>query len=226
MVALNSEVLNDNDCDRVNRAVREAESATTAEIVPVIARSSGRYDRPEDMIGLWVAGLAIVAVWWVFPLPRIETGSWGTPSAIWQLVALLAGATAGFLAGALIGGRVDWLRRLFTPSAQMRDEVDGRARQVFFDRRVHHTTGGCGVLLYISLFERMTAVVADQAVLELLGQEAIDEVCLQLSQRLRQGDLTAALCDTIALLGQRLAPLLPRAEGDVNELADALVVID
>jgi putative membrane protein len=225
-VARTSKIFGDTDRERVNQAVREAESATIAEILPVIARSSGRYDRPEDIVGLWFAGLAMVLVWMVFPLPRFEPGSWEAPAPVWQLVALLAGATVGFVAGAFVAGRVDWLRRLFTPRAQMRDEVDGRARQVFFDRRVHHTSGGGGVLLYVSLFERMSAVIADQTVLDQLGQETIDEVCRQFSQRLHEGDLINALCDTIGSLGQRLAHLLPRAEGDVNELSDALVVID
>ena len=99
-----STIFGDADRDRVNAAVREAESATSAEILPVVARSSGRYDRPED-----------------------------------------------------------WLRRLFTPHTQMREEVLSRAREVFFDQRIHHTGGASGVLLYVSLFEHMAAVIADQS---------------------------------------------------------------
>jgi putative membrane protein len=210
----------------VNQAVREAESATSAEILPVVARSSGRYDRPEDIVGLWFAGLAMIIVWMVFPLPRIEAGNWDAPAPVWQLVALLAGALVGFVAGAFAGGRVDWLRRLFTPRTQMREEVYGRAREVFFDKRVHHTGGGSGVLLYVSVFEHMAAVIADQGILDKLGQEHIDELCREFTQRLHEGTPTDALCETAGSLGRRLAPLLPRAEDDVNELSDALVVID
>ena len=72
IVARASEIFVDADRERVNQAVREAESATSAEILPVVARSSGRYDRPEDIVGLWFAALAMIIVWLVFPLPRIE----------------------------------------------------------------------------------------------------------------------------------------------------------
>jgi putative membrane protein len=221
-----SEIFSGADRERVNQAIREAESATSAEILPVVACSSGRYDRPEDIVGVWFAALAMIIVWLVFPLPEIEAGNWDAPAPVWQLVALLAGALVGFVAGAFVGGRVDWLRRLFTPRAQMREEVYGRAREVFFDKRVHHTGGGSGVLLYVSLFEHMATVIADQSILDKLGQEQINEICREFTQRLNAGTPIDALCDTAVLLGRRLAVLLPRAEHDVNELSDALVVID
>ena len=37
----------------VAQAVAEAEGKTSAEIVPVVATASGRYDRAEDIVGLW-----------------------------------------------------------------------------------------------------------------------------------------------------------------------------
>lgn len=167
-----------------------------------------------------------IIVWLVYPLPSIESENWDAPAPWWQLVALLAGALVGFVAGAIVGGRVDWLRRLFTPRTQMREEVYGRTREVFFDKRIHHTDGGSGVLLYVSLFEHMAVVITDQSILDKLGQEHIDESCREFSQRLHEGTPIDALCDTSGSLGRRLAPLLPRADDDINELSDVLVVID
>ncbi len=86
--------------------------------------------------------------------------------------------------------------------------------------------GGSGVLLYVLLFEHMGAVIADRSILDKLGQEQIDELCNELTQRLHEGTVIDALCVTATSLGRRLAPLLPRAEDDVNELPDALVVIE
>jgi putative membrane protein len=223
---LRSRLFADADYERVKQAVQAAESRTSAEIVPVVARSSGRYDRPEDIVGLWFAGLALIAVWMVFPLPGTDAGDWDSPAPMWQLAAMLAGALAGFVAGACCGGRVDWLRRLFTSQTQMREEVFGRARELFFDKRVHHTGDGAGVLLYVSLFERMAAVIADQNILDKLGQKQIDDICREFTARLRKGTPIDALCDTTNSLGGQLAPSLPRAEHDVNELSDALVVMD
>ncbi|MEX0936863.1 MAG: hypothetical protein WDZ59_03310 [Pirellulales bacterium] len=218
--------ISDADRDRINEAVREAEAATSAEILPVVARSSGRYDRPEDVIGLWFAAILMVIVWSVFPLPSAEVGSWTAPDPVWQLVALLTGGLIGFVAGAYIGSQIDWLRRLFTPTDQMREEVFGRAREVFFDNRVHHTGGGSGLLLYVSMFEHMAAVIADQSILDKLGQECIDEICGEFTQRLHEGTPADAICDTVGSVGHRLASVMPRAQDDVNELPDQLVVIE
>ncbi|MFN0197320.1 MAG: hypothetical protein ACKVT0_11295 [Planctomycetaceae bacterium] len=212
--------------ERVNQAVRKAESATSAEILPVVSFSSGRYDRSEDIVGLWMAAISVSLVWLVFPNTQPEPGGWGHVEPVWHLAALLGAMLVGFIVGTCVGERVSWLRRLFTPRVQMQQEVFRRARELFFDQRVHHTMGRSGVLLYVSLFEHMAAVITDQTVIEKLGQGKIDKLCHELTQRLHEENLIDALCNTIILLGDELSPLLPRAEHDSNELPDALVVID
>ena len=72
----------------------------------------------------------------------------------------------------------------------------------------------------------MAAFIADQRILDKLGQEQIDAICRDFTQRLHNGTPIEALCDTALSLGQRLAALLPRVDNDINELSDALVVID
>jgi putative membrane protein len=214
------------DHQRVNDAIAAAESQTGAEIIPVIAGSSGRYDRPEDIVGLWCAMLALVAGWALYPLPEVDSGHWGGPGAVWQIVTLLAAAVGGFVVGAIVASRVDWLRRLFTPAAQMEAEVDRRAREVFFDRRVHHTAHSSGLLLYVSLFEHRAAVIADQRVLDALGQSKLDAVCREFTDRLHKSGPIDAICETAAALATQLSSGIPRTPDDTNEHADALVVIE
>lgn len=213
------------DNKRINQAVAEAESKTSAEIVPVVAAVSGRYDRPEDIVGLWVAVAALAITWCVLP-EHAGPGDWGAMQAWMHLLLLVLSVVVGFILGAVIGAHVDPLRHLFTPSKQMSDEVLARARQVFFDSRVHHTAGRTGLLIYVSLFERMAAVLADDAVVEKLGQAALDELRDHLAASLRTQSLSDAICGTIAAAGPRLAAVLPQADGDINELPDALVVLD
>lgn len=217
--------LTDQDYQRINQAVAAAESQTSAEIVPVVAAVSGRYDRPEDIVGLWLAVAALATAWSLLP-PEGAAGDWGAWPADLRLAVLVVSTVAGFIIGAVVGAHVDWLRHLFTPSRQMRDEVLVRSRQVFFDSRVHHTAGRTGLLIYVSLFERMAAVLADEAVIERLGQPALDALRDQLTAALATRPLADALCETIAAAAPRLAAALPREAGDINELPDALVVLD
>jgi len=221
-----SQVFSSDDRQQISQAVAAAESRTSGEIVAAVAGSSGRYDRAEDIIGLWTGLVAMLATFVMLPSEIPERGSWGeTPRGV-QLAALVLAVAVGFILGAVVGSRVGWLRRLFTPRVQMRDEVWARARQVFYDRRVSRTASRSGILLYVSLYERMAAVVADQTVLEKLGQPALDELCRELTSQLRHGKPTAAFCTAIASAGARLAAVLPRASDDVNELGDALVLVD
>lgn len=214
------------DRRQVTRAVANAELRTGAEIVPVIARASGRYDRPEDIVGLWTALVALAVAWYLLPTGQNERNAWGGLAPAWHLIGLLAAVVVGFIVGAVVGSRLGWLRRLFTPQQQMTDEVLARAKQVFFDRSVRRTIGGTGVLIFVSLFERRAAIMADQTVVDKLGQAALDELCRHLTGKLATTTPTEALCDVIAAAGERLSSAVPRSAADVNELSDALVVLD
>jgi len=221
-----SESFTDEQARRINDAVVEAESKTSAEIVPVVATASGRYDRPEDVVGLWFALAALIGAWLLLPEARGEPGSWGGFPAAAKLVCLLAAVVVGFVAGAVAATYVGWLRRLFTPRSQMADEVAAAARQAFFDGRLHYTAGATGLLVYVSLYERMATVLADRAVLDKLGQDALDELQSRLLDQLRSAGPTEAICGVIRSAGERLGKVLPRAEDDVNELPDSLITID
>jgi putative membrane protein len=167
-----SDLFNEQQRKQVEQTVVEAEAKTSCEIVPVVATVSGRYDRPEDMIGLWLAVIAAVAVWLTFPRPASESGSWDGMPVYVGVFAMVAGVVVAFIVGAVAGSRIGWLRRLFTPRQQMLEEVTSRAREIFFDKRVHHTAGATGLLIYVSLFEHRAVVLGDQELLDKLGQNS------------------------------------------------------
>ena len=221
-----SQAMTTEDREKVCRAIAAAEAKTSAEIVPVIATASGRYDRAEDVAGLWMSLIALAVTWTFWPHKPHEHGSWGDTPAWTHFAVLAMSVVGGFLVGAIFASRVAWLKRLFTPRTMMRDDVQSRARHVFFDSRIHHTQGRSGLLVYVSLLEHQAVVLADAAIVERLGQGDIDSLCQQLTDALRTGDLTTALCPTIANAGQKLAAILPRQADDSNELPDALVILD
>ncbi|MEX0741291.1 MAG: hypothetical protein WD079_00740 [Phycisphaeraceae bacterium] len=210
----------------INQAVAEAESKTAAEIVPVVAAASGRYERSEDIVGLWTGILLMFLIWAILPEPVRAAGTWDGITPGWKFFWMLIALVGGFLVGTTAAGYRWQLRWWFTPAAQMAAEVTHRARLAFYDATVHQTGGGTGLLIYISLFERRAAVLGDDAILERLGQQALDDLCSELTAKLRSGDLTHALCDTIADAGKTLARALPRQPDTQNELPDTLVLLD
>ena len=211
---------------RIAEAVRAAEASTNAEIVPVVASCSGRYDRGEDFAGLSTAIIALVLAWTFFQHEDPSPRGWGGLPVTLDLPWLVAIVIAGYVTGMLAAMNIAWLRRLFTPRLEMIDEVDARARQAFFDQRIHHAAADSGVLIYISLFERRAAVLADCTVMQHLPAAELQTLRDALVTDLKNSDLTDAIVRAIERIGQRLADVLPGPATDGNDLADALITID
>jgi len=205
----------------VTDAVRDAESKTSAEIVPVVAAQSAQYERAEDLFGFVCALIAGAVAW--FALDGVGAGE---DARYLELAGILLASIAGFALGVVVGVQVPSLRSPFVGRAKMEDAVVSRATQTFVERRVHQTSGGTGLMVYISLFERSGVVLADQVVRDRLPDEAIAEFTDELADGMRSGDPAAALAKVIREVGERLADVLPRYDDDVNELPDALVTLD
>lgn len=220
-----SEIISAEQRSRIESAVSAAESRTCCEIVPVVATVSGRYDRAEDLVGLWCAVVGAVAAFLMLP-GHTDAGTWGGIPMWGQVMLLAIVILVSFVAGAAIAERLHGLRRLFTPRRHMTEEVNLRARELFFDRRIHHTTGASGLLIFVSLYERMAVVLGDRSVVETLGQTFCEDLCQRLTTGLRSDDVAAAICDTIHHAGTSLQSALPRTDHDVNELPDTLVLLD
>jgi putative membrane protein len=221
-----SKVFTDQETARIEEAVTAAESKTHVEIVPVIATASGRYDRAEDIVGLWFGTIAMVAVWFALSIQGTDEAQWGTTLSRYELPLLAIAVVTGFLVGAFVATYTGWLRRVFTPRKEMTDEVTDMAQKTFYDQRVHHTGRAGGVLVYVSLFERMAAIVGDQEVIDKLGQSSLDELCQVLVEGIQEGDTATAICEVTRQAGERLASVLPRTSNDEDELSNALIFID
>lgn len=219
-----STFLTKDELHTIEQAVVAAEMKTSVEIVPVIATASGRYDRAEDLAGLWLGTVLMVALWATWPVVPAEAGDWGATFPV-NYVGWIAALLGGFLAGAVICSRTPLLRRLMTQKSELAAEVQRRAREVFFDQRIHYTAGGTGVLIYISLFERTVCILADEAATKALPEGEINRLCEALTKQLGSTPVRG-LTECIGALGDKLAAPLPRENEDRNELANAVVLID
>jgi putative membrane protein len=69
-------------------------------------------------------------------------------------------------------------------------------------------------------------ILADQHVLNSLGQTALDELCGALTAGLKVNSRVDSICKTIEMAAEKLAIAMPRQSNDVNELPDSLITID
>lgn len=206
----------------IEQTAVEAEARTAAEIVCVLATESGRYDRAESLVGLAGSLLALGVAHLLAAPPGAELGTWtqAHPSLGW----LSFSVAVGFVVGSVLASYVHPLRALLTSSREMKEETLRTARHVFVVERLASSRSRGGVLVYVSLFERRVAVLADKGVMDALGEPLVLELRDLALARLRDGRRKETFTDAIRLAAERLAPALPAAAGNADELPTHLRV--
>lgn len=214
------------DRDAIAAAVARAETRTRAEILPVIAPESGRYDRAEDLFGLALGMAAVLACALAFPAP-VDPNSWDTAlRAPFGLSATLLILVAVAALGVLLATRVPALVRPFVSRREMQAEVARRAGDCFLNvRRPTHGGARPALLIYASLREHVVYVAADEALRSRLPAGALDRICAAATAGFRAGSPGRAMLDAINTAAEALAAVAPPEPGQVSGLDDALRVV-
>jgi putative membrane protein len=222
-----SEWFSEDDRKRIREAVAAAERGTAGEIVPVAATSSGEYERVEDIAGLSL-GLAFVGTGWALLQGVVPaSGDWagGTEPAL-GLLPVMALFLGGFAAGLLVTRLCPPLKRALLPGRLVQRRVARAAAEAFERFHVKGTRAATGVVLYVSMFERLVVVQGDQKIVEKVDEAAWKGVVEAVTGRLRAGKPADGFCDGVAAIGALLAKHFPRPADDKDELANDLRVVD
>ena len=219
-----SKLFSAEDRKAVSAAVGEAEKKTSAEIVPVVATASDRYERAEDLVGL-VAAVAAVASTWTLVQP--SHADWeSTPELTLRLPLLLVALILGWFVGVVIARVLPWLKRLAVSRRTMTARVLIAAHQAFDSLHAHKTAGGTGVVIYLSLFEHRVCVWADRAISAKIPETEWKDITESLVRSLRDGKPRDGMIDAIRRCGDVLAKHFPIHASDVNELPNELRILD
>lgn len=218
-----SELFNDADRAVIESAVREAEQKTSAEIIPVAATASGRYDRAEDIFGVLTALVLVAGCWIAFQ--GVTYGGWGVSYRL-NLAVLLLLFIVGFIAGSAAATWVPMLKLPFIAREEIEHELERSAAAAFHRFELRRTDGGNGVLLYISLFERRVLVLPDRSITARVAPESWNEVCDLIVAGLRAGEPADGLRQAIGRCAEILAAVCPPHPGDRDELPNQLRIID
>ncbi|VAX15040.1 hypothetical protein MNBD_NITROSPINAE04-1323 [hydrothermal vent metagenome] len=225
---LASERFSEEDLKLISEAVKKAEAKTSGEIVPVVATVSGRYDRAEDFFGLVIAVAALSLAWLVFQDVTPAKGEWASGLAVihLSLPAVLAIIALGFALGSATATIFPFLRLPFIRKQEMQEEVERAALEAFQRFRVRATAGSTGILIYVSLYERMVRVIGDDAISAKLDQETWGEVCQIMVAGMKDDNPAEGFVNAIEKCGQLLSENFPIAPGDNNEISNELRIID
>lgn len=195
--------------DNIELAVKQAESQTSGEIVPMVVDSS--YDYPRaDLIGAGTLAIATgLVVSWLF----------GEESIWWFLPTFLV----GFLLFRWLIRLSPGLKRNLIHPDEMTAEVKEKATVSFIDQGLHETRDKTGILILISLFERRVQVLADSGINAKVPEHTWDEVVNIITAGLKKDEAAFAVCQAVERCGDLLQQHFPRKRDDEDELPNLIV---
>lgn len=213
--------------DRVSAAVTEAENGTNGEIVTIASDASDAYRDVALHYAIAAMLLPVALFAWAPEFIQNKLAwfgpAWTAQAGISELLLAL------FITEALVFLVVRYaleplaLRLALAPEATKRRRVRRRAVQYFKIGTERRTANRVGVLLYLSLAERMAEIVADEAIHAKVPPERWGDAMAALVEHVRQGrggdGMAAAVCAIGVIIGEHF----PKTDDDVNELPDRLI---
>lgn len=190
----------------VKAAIEKLEADCSAEVVVSVQPSSGSY-RASNYLSGALCGFAAVLVFVFHPTPFDST--------LFPIELFVV-----FVLGTFLSAWFVPLGRLLTPGSLMRENVQRAAKAKFVDAGISKTRGRTGLLVYVSLFERRVALVADVGIDEKAYSAELSKAEARLAAAIAVAD-RQAFTAALAALGPLLAGACPRRDDDVNELPDA-----
>lgn len=209
---------------QVNEAIKRCVAQTSARILVVITRSSGRYERAEDMVGLWGAALGLSLVWAIIsmqPTPLVAGGQ------IWRLgfIPIIGVLIGGFILGAMLATQIGTLRRLFVPRKHLQSAALSRAKQIYNEQRAENPRDAEKIfLVFFTLYEEAAVIQASDAIDKTLDSKSLDQMRHELVCDYKQGRLADRLEAVVTRLSQTLTEKFPPISSESS--ASNLIVID
>lgn len=144
------------DRERVEQAVKEAESQTSGEIIPYAVMASDGYEE-----AMWRAGISLGGITQlVFVSIHTFSNSWGA----FELLEVALGTIAAMAVGVASANYVKAVKRLFAGKELMERRVAQRAAEAFLAEEVFDTHDRTGILIFLSLLEHKVIVLGDSGI--------------------------------------------------------------
>lgn len=192
----------------IEHSVKELETKTSAEIVPVIVRSSILGGHAFISVFFAAMALASLIAW------DLHTQWFGQ-----SLIIYAIGILTFSIIAALLLSRSMRVAKALLSNTDIEAMCAMRAELEFYRAGVTQTRGRTGVLIFVSLLEHRVVVLADKAISAKLPADTWGHVVQKVVAGLKAGNLAKGMTDGIALCAPLLVRVAPWADG-TNELAN------
>jgi uncharacterized membrane protein len=97
-----------------------------------------------------------------------------------------------------------------------------RAKEVFFEQKMHLTKERNGVLLYIAHEDKNIAILGDRAINDKMGEGYWEEILNSLKSSFKTGEYEQGLVIAVRELGEKLQRYFPGVHDGQNELTNEI----
>ncbi len=225
-------LLSSEDHARIELAIATAERTTRGEIVCVVTDEVGPY---AEVPLAWASVTALVLPLLALVVAGVAKsfdyalGGWAVVHLAATHAAMLTALTTFALLQCMVFLTVfvvvsiPSMRRRLTPRSLKRLRVRGRAQEQFFERGLDRTSERTGVLIFISLNDRLAEVLADRGINDRVDALAWRDVVADLLAGIRQGKPADGIVAAVGRCGRLLADPFPASPGNSNELSDRVI---
>lgn len=208
-------MLNAIEIQKIEQAIRQVETQTSAEIVPMIVKRSCSVTHVPALL------LAtFIALFCTFEFVNAEVWNMALSPYLNLIFVLVAFVIIVILS------RQPWVQRFLTPKSDRARYVEMRAFAEFYQNGIHRTSDARGVLIFLSLMERYAVILGDREIVARLPATTWNESIQKLLAKAREGDIASGLQQSIEHVGAILAQTFPATGHPKNQIANRVLIGD
>lgn len=196
------------DVYEIEKEIESLEAVTSGEIVPVIVRKSSSYKTVEAVDAF------ILSYIFMFIFYAVHKSITPTNIVVLTIVAMLV---------ILLMSLFNFLKRIFVPKILMKHKVHTAAMVSFYKYGIYNTKGRTGILIYISLMERMVVVVGDEGIHAKVGDAAWNDVISIIIDGIKKKHLVHGIVQGIESCRTLLKRHFPASADNKNELSNKVI---
>jgi putative membrane protein len=203
------------DLERIKKAVHDAESKISGEIVPVFVERSGFYSIANYRAALIGAASVFLFI--------IIFDRYVPSLAVYDPVLIFTFVMIGGFIGALASHFLNPVKRFMLSQGHLDQATRKRAETAFLEEEVFNTRQRTGILIFISFFEHEVIVMADKGISKVVDQKEWDSLVRVIIEHIKKGKITDGIVSAITRCGDILLEKgFVITPDDVNELGDDL----
>ncbi len=209
-----NKILTASEQEQIKSAIHGAETSTGAEILPIVVQRS-------SPIGHQPLLLSLILLLLLVQLDNTLVLPWSLQSSRpWYFLAYAVGAAII----AHIMARSTWVQRVLTPNADEMRQVAERASLEFYLARQRYPSENPIVVIFISLMEHRSVILADPVLNEKITGVTWQGVVDIMTPDISTGRIAAAIIKGIEHSAQAIPVELRRPPATTNQIPDHVIV--